>query len=189
MEKNDLEAVISTLRQTDQYYYQMGVSSRQSKNYEESNQYLAEMVDRFPQSSLIAHAKSMIKGNEAKIRERAEADLKRNQEAEKSRLRRGGDLELLDWNWSSSHGYVTAKGQVENISDKSLRNVEAVVTFDDKDGGFITSSSALIEFNPILPGQTSPFSVTETHNPAMKKASIQFKFLMGGTISTYREKK
>ena len=84
---------------------------------------------------------------------------------------------------------MEARGQVKNISGQSIRDVVAVVSFYDKNGNFITSSSALIEFNPILAGQTSPFRVLETYNPAMHTASVQFKFLMGGTISTYHKKK
>jgi len=54
-----------------------------------------------------------------------------------------------------------------------------VATFYDANGGFITTSDALIDYNPILPGQTSPFKVMKTENPAMKKASVEFKYLMG----------
>jgi hypothetical protein len=65
-----------------------------------------------------------------------------------------------------------------------MRNVAVVVTWYDKDGGFITSDDALIDFNPILPGQTSPFKTLSRTNPAMDKYSIAFKYLMGGSIAT-----
>ena len=64
----------------------------------------------------------------------------------------------------------------------SLRNVVAVVSFYDARGNFITSDDALIDYNPILPGQASPFSVMATENPAMRTARVEFKELMGGTI-------
>jgi hypothetical protein len=73
---------------------------------------------------------------------------------------------------------------VRNISDEPLRNVTAVSTWVDKDGGFITSDQAIIAYNPILPGQTSPFKTMSTTNPAMKQYSVQFKELMGGSIET-----
>lgn len=100
------------------------------------------------------------------------------------------DLELINWNWSvtASGSYVEGKGQVKNISNRSLRNVEAVVSFNDKEGTYITHSSALIDFNPILAGQTSPFKVIETYNPAIRSASIQFKFLDGETIPIYQKR-
>jgi hypothetical protein len=39
-----------------------------------------------------------------------------------------------------------------------------------------------------MPGQRSPFKVMARYNPQMKKASIRFKQLMGGDLSTYSEK-
>ena len=75
---------------------------------------------------------------------------------------------------------------MKNISDGPLDNVTAVArwfTFNDQ---FITSDSALIEFTPILAGQTSPFEVLTPANPAMRQCSIDFKFLLGGTIETER---
>ena len=96
------------------------------------------------------------------------------------------DLELVSWNWSPTEdgSYVEAKGQVKNTSNKSLQDVEAVVTFKDKEGKSIAQNSALIDFNPILAGQTSPFAVMEAFNPEINSASIQFKFLDGETIPT-----
>lgn len=97
-------------------------------------------------------------------------------------------LKLLKWSWGEgdSEAFIEARGQVKNISTESLRNVMAVVSYYDKEGEFITSDETLISYNPILPGQTSPFHVMTTNNPAMVKATIEFKELMGGTIPTAR---
>lgn len=229
-EIDSLKSIISELQQTDNYYYQMGVNSRQNKKYEESNRYLKQMIERFPKSKLISDARTLIGENNTdiaqslydravsaqksgqyeqsnkladelltkfpgsslayKAKQIKAANQRKMKEEEEAALRRGCDLELITWSLSTTAGgsYVEARGLVKNISDRSLRNVEAVANFYDKNGNFITSSSALIKFNPILAGQTSPFTVMETYNPAMKKASIQFKFLMGGTIPTYQKK-
>jgi hypothetical protein len=96
-------------------------------------------------------------------------------------------LELQSWSWHIEYDYAIAEGTVKNISSTSLKNVQAIVTFHDKAGGFITSDDALIEYDPILPGQTSPFKVMARHNPAMKNAGIDFKQLMGGTLQ-WRER-
>lgn len=96
-------------------------------------------------------------------------------------------LRLDDWHWSkNSSSYVAAEGQVTNMSSRSLEHVEAVVTFKTETGEFITSESALIEFDPLLPGQTSPWRVLATWNPRMSKAHVEFKHLLGGRIETYR---
>ena len=92
-------------------------------------------------------------------------------------------LELVKYTWHTEYGYAILEGQVRNISSQALEHVAAVASYYDANGDFITSSDTLIKFNPILPGQTSPFSVMTTENPAMKKARVEFKELMGGTIS------
>ena len=91
-------------------------------------------------------------------------------------------LELISTGTSREYGYCEITGLVKNISDKPLDNIEAVVNFLDADGNFIKFDSALIEYNPILPNQTSPFSVMTTDNPEIEAFNINFKYLMGGTI-------
>ncbi len=73
---------------------------------------------------------------------------------------------------------------MQTVSGQSLTNVQAVVSWYGEGGRFITSDSALIEYNPILEGQTSPFTVTTRTNPAMRTFTIEFKELMGGTLRT-----
>jgi len=91
-------------------------------------------------------------------------------------------LELITFNWHTEHNYAIVEGQVKNISSGSLKNVTIVASFYDASGSFITSADALIDYNPILPGQISPFKAMHTENPAMKKAGVEFKYLMGGSI-------
>jgi hypothetical protein len=91
-------------------------------------------------------------------------------------------LELQSWNWIVESGFATGEGTVKNISSQKLENVEVLVMFQDRNGDLITTGEALIEYNPILPGQISPFRAMATANPAMEKASIDFKRLMGGTL-------
>jgi RNA polymerase subunit RPABC4/transcription elongation factor Spt4 len=109
-------------------------------------------------------------------------------EKQKREYKASCQLEVLSSNWSTDYGYATYEGQVKNISSLKLKNVQAIVTWYDRNGNMITSSSALIEYNPILPGQRSPFKVMKTHNPAMAKAGVEFSHLMGGTIRTYHKK-
>lgn len=107
-------------------------------------------------------------------------------EAARRALMAGKDLELIKWSWQKEYSHAIAEGLVKNISGRSLSNVTAVVIFKDESGNFISSGDALVDYNPILSGQTSPFKVYGTWNPAMAKASVQFKKLLGGTLSVYR---
>ena len=83
---------------------------------------------------------------------------------------------------SDGGGYHIVEGQVKNISNQSLKNVKVVATWLDKNGGFIKSDDAIVEYNPILPGQTSPFKTMSSTNPAMSKYTVEFKTLFGGTL-------
>jgi hypothetical protein len=91
-------------------------------------------------------------------------------------------LELLSDRGTLDEYFATVEGQVKNISGQSLDSVLVVVSWYDASGGFITSDWSFIDYQPILAGQTSPFKVMTTKNPAMKKFSINFKEFAGGTI-------
>lgn len=114
----------------------------------------------------------------------------RERRLEKEQIRESTlyDLELLSWHWGQEYSYAIAKGEVKNISGKKMKRVEALVIWYDAAGNMITSDASLIEYNPIMPGQTSPFKVIERYNPQMKTAKIEFKFMGGGQIATHQKK-
>jgi hypothetical protein len=90
---------------------------------------------------------------------------------------------------SDGGGYHIVEGEVMNISGQSLDRISVVTTWYDIGGGFITSDDAMIEYDPILPGQTSPFKTMSRTNPAMSKYSVTFKRLFGGPIPTEDRRK
>jgi hypothetical protein len=90
---------------------------------------------------------------------------------------------------SETGSFHYVEGQVKNLSSESLRNVMVVSTWYDKDGNFIKSNDALIDYNPILPGQTSPFKTITSSNPAMSRYSVTFKTLLGGSLSVDDQRK
>lgn len=83
---------------------------------------------------------------------------------------------------SGSGGYYYVEGQVKNISHESLSSVMVVATWYTKDGTFLSSDDAVIDFNPLLPGQTSPFKTVTHGNPQMSRFSVEFKRLFGSAI-------
>jgi hypothetical protein len=91
-------------------------------------------------------------------------------------------LELVSYSWHIESGLAILEGQVTNISSQPLRRVQVVASFYDADGGFITSETTHIEYDPVLPGQTSPFRAYQTQNPAMNKAAVAFKHSSGDSI-------
>jgi len=86
----------------------------------------------------------------------------------------------------SDIGFTECEGFVENISGKTMENVEVVITWADDNGVAQSSDEALIDYNPILAGQQSPWSTIGTYNPALTRFRVQFKELIGGTIP-YRD--
>lgn len=96
-------------------------------------------------------------------------------------------LHLLKWSWSREHSYAIAEGQVKNLSNSRIENLKAVVTFYDKNGGFVTSDDALVEYRPLLPGQTTPFKTYTSWNPAIRKGKIEFMTFRGQKLTTYQE--
>lgn len=91
-------------------------------------------------------------------------------------------IEVQSWSLGVEHGYAIVTGEIKNISDENLKNVEAVASFYTEDGTFISADSALIEYQTLLPGQTSPFKIMEDKNPLMHNVKIAFKTLFGDPI-------
>jgi hypothetical protein len=101
----------------------------------------------------------------------------------------------LESRWSSIYGAkkpgempgfvsnVTCEN-LENVSGKSFESVEAVATFFDANGTPFTSESSLIDYDPLLPGQRSPFSIMARYNPAMETCRVDFKEFWGGAFKT-----
>lgn len=96
--------------------------------------------------------------------------------------RAAAQLELIDWHWSEEHGYLKAEGRVRNLTDRPLRRVQVVVTYTTSGGDLVKHSQAMVDYDPILPGQVSPWSTITTGNPAAARASVDFKELFGGSI-------
>ena len=91
-------------------------------------------------------------------------------------------LVVENWRWYTEYDYAIAEGKVTNRSSETLRNVQAVIEFKTSDGQFITSDSSLLDYTDLLPGQSTPFKVYARANPAMERASLDFKFLLGGRV-------
>jgi hypothetical protein len=91
-------------------------------------------------------------------------------------------LQLLNYDSDTTSNYIIIEGQVKNVSGEKLENVEAVVEFYDENDNFIKSDSALIEYDVLLPDQTSPFKVMTITNPEISRYKVSFKDFMGGVI-------
>ncbi len=84
--------------------------------------------------------------------------------------------------YQPASGYMHLEGEVKNVSGQSLNNVLAVVSYYTAAGEYVTTDSNLIDFQPILSNQTSPFHVLTPGNPAIERWKLLFKIFNGGTI-------
>jgi hypothetical protein len=91
-------------------------------------------------------------------------------------------LDLLSYNGTKSLGFITIDGEARNTSNSSISDLMVVVRHYTSDGTFVRSDTAMVEYNPILPGQTSPFKVIGTDNPAIIKFVVNFTRMFGGTV-------
>lgn len=91
-------------------------------------------------------------------------------------------LKLTAGEFYTEHGYFIYEGEVKNVSSEPIDNLQAVATFVKADGSFVKSDSAMVDYQPLLPKQSSPFKVMATENPAGTHARIEFKTMFGGTI-------
>lgn len=86
----------------------------------------------------------------------------------------------------SSSAYMRVEGEVRNLTDQPIARIRAVVTWRTEQGEFITTDETMIDYDPLLPGQSSPFQVLTRNNPEMKRHWVEFR--IGSTeINTKRQ--
>lgn len=93
------------------------------------------------------------------------------------------DLKVLSWNCTQSYGFVTVSGEVRNETNAPISNLMVVSLHYSSDQQLIRSDSGMVDYNPIMPGQTSPFKTMGTLNPMMRTCRIGFKQMFGGAVS------
>jgi hypothetical protein len=96
------------------------------------------------------------------------------------------ELKLLSFNCSHQYGFATVEGEVKNVSGAPIADLMVVSSHYASDDTFIRSDDAMVEYNPILPGQTSPFKTIGSYNPAMATCNVAFKRMFGGRVATAR---
>ena len=76
------------------------------------------------------------------------------------------------------------EGEIKNTSTRSINDVAITSTFLNKKGVFISNGGEIpITFQPILPGQTSPFSQIGGLNPSVNNVRIKVAKFEGRELS------
>ncbi len=83
----------------------------------------------------------------------------------------------------ASRSYLQIDGIVRNVTSQSLQNVIAIALLCDDNGKFLFSDESRLSYNPIRPGQESPFKILIREDPKISGGAIRFKALNGGEIA------
>lgn len=95
---------------------------------------------------------------------------------------RAPPLELLSWNCSRENSFIYVRGEVRNISSVPLENILSIGTFRTADGTLVKTADALIHYDPLMPGQASPFEAGTRDNPAIDRCNVSFTKLLGAPL-------
>ncbi len=91
-------------------------------------------------------------------------------------------LRLLSSRGETEYDYVTVQGEVQNNTTEKLDSVWVLVSHYDKSGQLVTTDKSIIDYQPLMPGQTSPFKAMTRHNPLMATYKIAFQQGFGGEL-------
>ena len=108
-------------------------------------------------------------------RERAAADGPRAAAQEQP----GQGLELLSMRHARAGDALTVTGLVRNRGTAQSGSIMAVVFVFDRDGAFVASGRAPLEFDAIAPGDESPFRVTIPEVKDVGRYSLSFRTQAG----------
>lgn len=83
---------------------------------------------------------------------------------------------------SSGGRYYIVEGEVENLTTSPLADVKVKATWYDKAGTLLTSDDAMLDFNPLMPGQKSPFKTISRGHPQMATYTVAFQTIRGAQV-------
>jgi len=91
-------------------------------------------------------------------------------------------LLYVDQERLEKQGSIVLRGQVRNISDRVLRNIEVVASLYDADPNLLTTQQTLLECVSLLPGQSLAFEVEVDANPRAQYYGLLFQSEANGVI-------
>ncbi len=74
-------------------------------------------------------------------------------------------LQLITSDVTSANGNITVSGDVKNISNATIEHVIAVAELGAPDGRIVKNATAPVDYEPVMPGQTTPFKVVFPNIP------------------------
>jgi hypothetical protein len=101
-------------------------------------------------------------------------------------------LEIQSWNCqnaSAGSSMMVVVGEVKNVGSAKLDAIQAKGNFYTKDGALIDTGSAILDTNPLMPGQTTTFKAYGPRNSAVSTCSISFTHIFGKPVRSFEKGK
>lgn len=92
-------------------------------------------------------------------------------------------LLIKSWHCSLESGYMKFVGEVTNQTQEAMTNIEAVGEVYDKNG-LVDTAEALIDYQNLRPGETSPFSSLVSTGGRGDHCKISFKTFDGTVVDS-----
>jgi hypothetical protein len=84
---------------------------------------------------------------------------------------------------SADGAYCHVEGDIRNASARAFDGVLASVRWFDKNGRQVGADDALVEADPLRPGETSRFRASTGCSPAIATYALSFRLLDGSPLS------
>jgi hypothetical protein len=131
-----------------------------------------------------------LRAEKEKEKARLQKEQEKKQKEEENRLAKldslrsaGCPLAMESWSWSrSSEAHITISGKVMNLTENRITHVKVHVEIYDKGGNFIAGGWSYLQYQVLMPYQSSPFQIIERWNPLMAKASVRVQLPSGEMI-------
>jgi len=91
-------------------------------------------------------------------------------------------MELLEAKQSATQTTITIVGKVKNISTREVMGVAVSVNFQDGDGNSVKVEQGNLATDPLPPGDTSEFTIKTSYSANIKRFSVSFAELFGGSL-------
>ena len=94
------------------------------------------------------------------------------QEGARPLMQRGAPIEIISMRCEFERGYVHARGEIRNVSDRIFHFPKIVVTYRDRGGRLVASTFTYGEILPLGPGQRSPFDASVRQTPEIVSCEV-----------------
>lgn len=91
-------------------------------------------------------------------------------------------LQVRSADVSTTADYLIVTGEVRNVGNASLHNLEAVIESRDADGRLKDATEALTTIPSVAAGSSTPFKVYVATDGLARRCGIRFRTLLGAEV-------